>query len=84
VGRPDVVLYRIVHTEPDLAGLDPFLAPLVDRAVAKNPAERPTVPELLAEVLRVRAPLRASTVDAALAAGQNVFARLAAGRPSGS
>ena len=57
VGRPDVVLYRIVHTEPDLAGLDPFLAPLVDRAVAKNPADRPTVPELLTEILRAGPPL---------------------------
>jgi serine/threonine protein kinase len=50
VGRPDVILYRIVHTEPDLAGLDPHLAPLIHRAVAKNPIHRPTVPELLAEL----------------------------------
>ena len=85
VGRSDVVLYRIVHTDPDLTGLDPFLAPLVDRAVAKNPADRPTVPELLAEVLHGRPPGAPGPSPQTSRPGQNVLARRsAAERPSGS
>jgi hypothetical protein len=46
-GRPEAVLYRVVHEEPDLAGLDSRLRPLVLRALARNPLERPSVQELL-------------------------------------
>lgn len=45
-GRPEAVLYRVVHDRPDLAGLPPALAPLVERATARDPAERPTAREL--------------------------------------
>jgi serine/threonine protein kinase len=50
-GDSDAVLYRVVHSSPSLAGLDPALAPLVRRALAKAPDQRPTVDELLKELL---------------------------------
>ncbi|WP_263106502.1 serine/threonine-protein kinase [Kitasatospora sp. DSM 101779] len=40
-----VLLYRVLHEEPDLGGLDtadPELRDLVSACLAKNPAERPT------------------------------------------
>jgi phosphate ABC transporter phosphate-binding protein len=41
-----VILYRAVHEDPDLTGLDPALRPLVQRALHKNPDERPTAHDL--------------------------------------
>lgn len=37
----EVMLYRVVHEEPDLSALPPQLAPLVRACLAKEPAERP-------------------------------------------
>ncbi|GAA1148509.1 hypothetical protein GCM10009664_15550 [Kitasatospora gansuensis] len=37
----EVMLYRVVHEEPDLAAVPPSLAPLVRACLAKEPAERP-------------------------------------------
>jgi serine/threonine protein kinase len=48
-GPSHAVLYRIVHEEPDLATLPAELRPLVSRCLAKEPAERPS----LAEVVRL-------------------------------
>ncbi|WP_327289313.1 serine/threonine-protein kinase [Streptomyces sp. NBC_01198] len=48
-GPSHAVLYRIVHEEPDLATLPSELRPLVTRCLAKVPAERPS----LAEVVRM-------------------------------
>ncbi|MFJ4465997.1 bifunctional serine/threonine-protein kinase/ABC transporter substrate-binding protein [Streptomyces sp. NPDC089424] len=42
------VLYRTVHEEPDLDGVPAGLRQLVRRCLAKDPAARPTVPELRA------------------------------------
>ncbi|WP_218128863.1 serine/threonine-protein kinase [Nonomuraea maritima] len=39
--------YRTVHEEPDLAALPPRLRPLVERCLAKSPADRPTASALL-------------------------------------
>src|SRR5664280_711207 len=58
-GRPDSVLYRVVHEEPDLAGLDPRIVPLVQRAMHKDPTARPHPDQLLLELIR------ASTAGAA-------------------
>ncbi|MEV8055523.1 serine/threonine-protein kinase [Streptomyces antimycoticus] len=44
--------YRVVHAEPDLTGLPPELADVVSRCLAKDPAQRPTVPDLVAELSR--------------------------------
>ncbi len=46
-GPLPAVVYRVVHDEPDLTGLDDPLRGLVARALAKDPAERPTVAEIL-------------------------------------
>ena len=47
-GRPEAVLYRIVHGEPDLAGLPEPLAGLVTAAMAADPVQRPDARALLA------------------------------------
>ncbi|MFK0253694.1 serine/threonine-protein kinase [Streptomyces sp. NPDC090445] len=47
-GSSHGVLYRIVHEEPDLSGLPPRLSELVTRCLAKDPAARPPVAEVIA------------------------------------
>ncbi|SQD95648.1 hypothetical protein FMEAI12_3260020 [Parafrankia sp. Ea1.12] len=42
-----MVLYRVVHEEPDLTGVDPGLHAIVQDAMSKNPAARPTTADLL-------------------------------------
>ena len=51
-GRPDAVLYRVVHEPPDLAGLELRLEPLVRQALEKEPARRPTPDDLLLGLIR--------------------------------
>ncbi|MFG3497025.1 protein kinase [Streptomyces sp. NPDC047928] len=46
-GTSHGVLYRIVHEEPALDGLPERLRELVTRCLAKEPAERPSVAEVL-------------------------------------
>ncbi|GAB3887092.1 hypothetical protein GCM10027612_25350 [Microbispora bryophytorum subsp. camponoti] len=46
-GPLPVVLNRVVNGEPDLTGLDGPLGTLVARALAKNPAQRPAVQDIL-------------------------------------
>jgi hypothetical protein len=55
-GRADAVIYRVVHEEPDLAGIDPRLAPLVQSALAKDPARRPSPDALLVDVVKSATP----------------------------
>jgi len=50
-GALDVVCARILHAEPDLEGLPAPLAGLVAAALAKDPAERPTAPHVMHELL---------------------------------
>jgi len=45
-GRPVEVLYRVVHSEPALETVPTGLRPLVAACLAKDPAARPTLPEL--------------------------------------
>ncbi|MFE9424761.1 protein kinase [Kitasatospora sp. NPDC006697] len=45
-GKAEELLYRIAHEEPDLGALDPALAPVLRRCLAKRPEERPTAVEL--------------------------------------
>jgi serine/threonine protein kinase len=49
-GRPEAVLYRIVHAEPDLEGLPPSVADLVAAAMDPDPARRPDARALLSEL----------------------------------
>ncbi|MCP2356931.1 serine/threonine protein kinase [Nonomuraea thailandensis] len=51
VGGPPEVLYRVVHYAPDLSNLDGRLYPLVEQALAKDPARRPTSQQLLDRLL---------------------------------
>ncbi|WP_053618566.1 protein kinase [Nocardiopsis sp. NRRL B-16309] len=46
-GPVHAVVYRVVHTPPDLAGLPPELADVVGACLAKEPGARPAVREVL-------------------------------------
>ncbi|MFJ2262414.1 serine/threonine-protein kinase [Streptomyces sp. NPDC087844] len=50
---PYVVAYQVVHDEPDLTDVPGDLAPLIARCLAKEPDERPTPDELMAELRHV-------------------------------
>ncbi|WP_329130147.1 serine/threonine protein kinase [Streptomyces sp. NBC_01476] len=45
-GSSEVMLYRVVHEEPDLGGVPDALAPLVYACLAKDPADRPSTVQL--------------------------------------
>ncbi|MQS06849.1 serine/threonine-protein kinase [Streptomyces alkaliphilus] len=45
-GSSEVMLYRVVHEEPQLRGVPPALEPLVRACLAKHPEERPTTLQL--------------------------------------
>lgn len=45
-GAPDALLYRTVHDEPELRGVEGELLDLVERCLAKDPTERPTAEEI--------------------------------------
>ena len=47
-GSGDMVLYRVVFTPPDTSGVPAELRPLVERCLAKDPAQRPGTAQLLA------------------------------------
>ena len=49
-GRPEAVLYRIVHAQPDLEGLPTSIADLVTAAMDPDPTRRPDARSLLAEL----------------------------------
>jgi outer membrane protein assembly factor BamB len=52
-GHPAVMLYRIVHTEPDLDQLPPGLRDLAAACLTKDPGQRPTPAELAAALMGV-------------------------------
>ncbi|MGP3980288.1 protein kinase domain-containing protein [Streptomyces sp. KR80] len=45
-GSSEVMLYRVVHEEPQLHGVPDALAPLIQACLAKNPEERPSTLQL--------------------------------------
>ncbi|MFJ8077794.1 serine/threonine-protein kinase [Streptomyces sp. NPDC096176] len=45
-GSSEVMLYRVVHEEPQLQGVHDALAPLVSACLAKDPEERPSTLQL--------------------------------------
>ena len=49
-GSSDALLYRVVHNPPDLERVPGEVRPLVERCLAKDPGQRPTAADLLAEV----------------------------------
>jgi serine/threonine protein kinase len=48
-GNDAAMLYRIVHRPPDLAGCPPSLRDLIERCLAKVPAQRPSPGQLIDE-----------------------------------
>ncbi|WP_051105726.1 PASTA domain-containing protein [Parafrankia discariae] len=62
LGPPDAQIFRIVHGDPDLDGLDPALGAVVRRAMSRRPADRPTAQDLLRQLvtLGVEVPAPAS------------------------
>lgn len=46
-GRLETMVYRVVHGEPDMTGVPDELRPMVLACLAKDPAARPPVPEVL-------------------------------------
>lgn len=53
-GSQEALLYRVLHTEPDLAGCPASLRPLIEACLAKDPAARP-LPGAVIEACRDRA-----------------------------
>ncbi len=51
-GRPEAVLYRVVHEEPDLAGVDRRLRRHVANALNKDPRTRPSADRLFRDVVK--------------------------------
>ena len=49
-GTTAALLYRVAHGEPDLDRVPPRVRPLIERCLAKDPAQRPTASGLLSEV----------------------------------
>jgi serine/threonine protein kinase len=67
-GRPEAVVYRVVHEEPDLDGIDPRLAPHVKAALTKEPSARPSADDLLVGVIKTAMagePIPATSLDGA-------------------
>ncbi len=48
-GSTPALVYRVVYSPPNLANLPAEVRPLIERCLAKDPAERPTATQLLAE-----------------------------------
>lgn len=49
-GAPVALVYRVVHSQPDLADLPAGIRSLIQRCLAKEPSQRPTTADLLAEL----------------------------------
>jgi hypothetical protein len=76
-GASSALLYRVVHSEPDLTGLSGELYEVVSACLRKNPAERPTPGQLIAKMnsLGIAQPLPAN--GAALSARPRTEAPMA-------
>ncbi|MFF9010351.1 serine/threonine-protein kinase [Streptomyces goshikiensis] len=84
-GTSHGVLYRIVHEQPDLTRLQPEIQELVARCLAKDPAARPSVDEVLAlcRAANGDAPLRRPEAWLPGAVAADITLRAAAPAPPG-
>ena len=57
-GPPEAVAYRILHDPPDLTGVPASLRPLVETALARDPAARPSATRLATVLAAASSPTR--------------------------
>jgi serine/threonine protein kinase len=74
-GSGPALAYRLVYSQPSLDEMPAELRPLVERCLAKNPGDRPTADEVLAEVGAMQ-PATGWLPDAAMSAFAQEFAPL--------
>jgi hypothetical protein len=51
IGPPEAQMLRILNEDPDLSGLPPSLAALCAAALSKDPSDRPTIYEILGQLI---------------------------------
>ncbi|MGP9021887.1 serine/threonine-protein kinase [Streptomyces sp. BR1] len=79
-GSSEVMLYRVVHEEPQLHGVPDALAPLVRACLAKDPEERPSTLQLSMRLKEIAAREAQGGLDARPPAQRD---RSEADRPTG-
>ena len=57
-GPPEVLLYRVVHSQPATDRIPAKLRPMIESCLVKNPRQRPTPVELIAHSELLRSPAR--------------------------
>ncbi|OHV20306.1 hypothetical protein BBK14_08780 [Parafrankia soli] len=63
-GPPEAQIFRIVHGDPNLDGLDPALGTVVRRAMSRQPTDRPTAQDLLQQLVTLGVEVPASATSA--------------------
>ncbi|TCJ33812.1 serine/threonine-protein kinase [Parafrankia sp. BMG5.11] len=63
-GPPEAQIFRIVHGDPNLDGLDPALGTVVRRAMSRQPTDRPTAQDLLQQLVTLGGEVPASATSA--------------------
>ncbi|MFD8079159.1 serine/threonine-protein kinase [Streptomyces sp. NPDC059718] len=66
-GSPDVVAFRVLSEDPNLGDIPDVLRPLVGRALAKDPAERPSAATLVEECTKLLSAEATHVLDPAAA-----------------
>ncbi len=81
-GSSEVMLYRVVHEEPQLAGVPDALAPLLHACLAKDPEDRPSTLQLSLRLKEIAA-REAHSLPSARRVDPQEAARQRGERPSG-